>query len=413
MIPEKHGIKDCFKFIPGERFHNINRPLAQYNLSCKDTYKIYNHIIMHDQEPLNDAFVYTYKQFIKVSEKMSDQQMQNFSDQYLAMRIFRSFKPNILCHSELNSLDIAALKDFWFIDCYYWYHAMIARDWFRHWEWDADLMQPVHKQDMGYKFLLYARGKDGTRSYRNQLLDALKPLQSQILFDWEQQKHISSDASASIDVHDAIQSTIHIVAETLFDTEKIHLTEKIFKPMVMNQPFILLAGPNALKYLRHYGFQTFNQFWDEGYDEETDSNTRLQMVIQLIQKLSLLSERKLQEMYRNMIPILTHNRKRFYSAEFQNFVIQEMFANFNQALAQQTDFDLPPGGQAAYCFDYTLKINGPNIDVLGWTLLHDTELDEIPKMLNHYPRIKKWVQNYRFKLITPDQLSSRFASFSC
>jgi pimeloyl-ACP methyl ester carboxylesterase len=68
------------------------------------------------------------------------------------------------------------------------------------------------------------------------------------------------------------------VAETVFN-QKVHLTEKIFKPIVMLQPFIVFAGPGSLKYLQSYGFQTFSAIWDESYDEEVDSSTRLEKII--------------------------------------------------------------------------------------------------------------------------------------
>ena len=37
----------------------------------------------------------------------------------------------------------------------------------------------------------------------------------------------------------------------------MHLTEKIFKPIVNKQPFMLLAAPDNLAYLKSYGFKTY------------------------------------------------------------------------------------------------------------------------------------------------------------
>jgi hypothetical protein len=60
-------------------------------------------------------------------------------------------------------------------------------------------------------------------------------------------------------------SFLHIVNETVVD--KQHLTEKIFKPIVLKQPFVLMGGQGTLQYLRDYGFKTFKKWFDEDYDD--------------------------------------------------------------------------------------------------------------------------------------------------
>ena len=61
-----------------------------------------------------------------------------------------------------------------------------------------------------------------------------------------------------------------MVTETVYRGKKNHLTEKTFKPIVMQQPFIIQSCKGSLEYLRRYGFKTFADFWDESYDEADD-----------------------------------------------------------------------------------------------------------------------------------------------
>ena len=39
-------------------------------------------------------------------------------------------------------------------------------------------------------------------------------------------------------------------------------------------PFFVLAQPKTLSYLRSVGFKTFEDFWDESYDDELDDEIR-------------------------------------------------------------------------------------------------------------------------------------------
>lgn len=320
------------------------------NLSLTDQMAL-GHIILHDQEPIsldinNTAFI-TYKEIIQTRKNYNG--IRKFIEDSGATGLinwfFKSGSCPIICHSELNSPDIKKiLDDCCMIECYYWYHAMISRDWFRHWQYHPDLM-PKDRSDAAYRFMMYARGLDGTRIYRKEFIKKMREHSSQILYDWDQTNIVSPDHSAKISVNDANLSSIHIVLETLFDTPKIHLTEKIFKPIVMSQPFFVLSGANSLEYLRSYGFQTFRDFWDEGYDTTVNHQDRMFRVEKEIKKILSLSQKEFQDLYRSMIATITHNRNHFFSQDFQNFCIEEMKSNFQKAFdIQKENLKIYPGG---------------------------------------------------------------------
>lgn len=290
---------------------------------------------MHDQEPVFLDNINTYRTHLLESKNHDPEQIQAHDDFDLIHLKIRSSTAPIICHSEKNSIDIEILKQHGFVDCYYWWHGMIARDWFRHWRYYEILSVPsiLNKP---YRFMMYCRDTTGTRQYRKTMLEQLSQIHSKIYYDWNQSQSVPSDHSAIIDINDARQADIQIVPETLFETEKIYLTEKVLKPMVMRQAFILLAPPGSLQYLRDYGFRTFGEIWDESYDSIQDHQQRMDRVIALVNEISALGDEQYQKIIQACQEILDHNREYFYSERFQELLIDEMKTNYNRALEQRT-----------------------------------------------------------------------------
>ena len=135
-------------------------------------------------------------------------------------------------------------------------------------------------------------------------------------------------------IPEMMESFLHVVTETCFWETKDHLTEKIFKPIVARQPFVLLGCVNNLKYLRSYGFKTFNAWWDESYDSITDPILRLQAVVKIIKEICSLSNKDLTAMLRAMQHVLDYNYNRFYSKEFIDHCWNELTENLEQSLVQ-------------------------------------------------------------------------------
>lgn len=77
-----------------------------------------------------------------------------------------------------------------------------------------------------------------------------------------------------------------IVAETVvFDfSEYTRITEKTFKPIAFYHPFVILAQPNTLAYLKSLGFETYNNLFDESYDTIVDGTERLLHLISQIKQ---------------------------------------------------------------------------------------------------------------------------------
>ena len=150
----------------------------------------------------------------------------------------------------------------------------------------------------------------------------------------------------------------HVVPETVFYYKKLHLTEKIFKPIVSRRPFILVGGVGNLAYLKRYGFKTFDKWIDESYDSEEDGDKRILMIIEQLEKLCKLSQEELTVMHREMEDILEYNFNHFYG-EFKTVIVDEMLENFKGCISQWNNG----------------RVDGRKVD------LNDIDFDSVKKLL--------------------------------
>ena len=74
--------------------------------------------------------------------------------------------------------------------------------------------------------------------------------------------------------------------DSIYNEHSIFFSEKIFKPIVMKHPFILIGPAHSLKYLRSLGYKTFNFIIDEYYDEIDNDEKRLLYAVNEIERIS-------------------------------------------------------------------------------------------------------------------------------
>jgi len=253
---------------------------------------------------------------------------------------------------------------------YYFFHGIAANEWYRHYRWDRPDVSHQHQ----HSYISYNNLVSSFRAHRIDLLSRLysKDLiskglvsfnspglaqlddavscnpwyteSSKLIFDQQKQhltKSLTVDTdnvegflSASIDIANCRNSFIHVVTETEFFKEKLHLTEKVFKPMVVGQPFLLLAGQGNLAYLREYGFKTFGDFWDEGYDDLADPGERVAAVVAILERIANMSNAEQQSMKRDMHEVLTHNFDHLFTT-MRPIAVAELTRNLGAALASQ------------------------------------------------------------------------------
>ena len=305
----------------------------------------------NDQEPLNYDYYNTAKLNIPLHP------LYKPSPNFLLSRTI--YKKVLLLHSELQSINVEQYQQDQFIPVYWWSHAVIALDWFRY------ARHVKLKKQSKKTFLVYNRAWSGTREYRlrfaellvqhnlqNSCQTSVNPVEPELKMHYNQHEFKNpgwcpqtvledyfpankapSHYSADFDINDYNDTDIEVVLETLFDDDRIHLTEKSLRPIAVAQPFILASTAGSLEYLRSYGFKTFGNVWDESYDNIKDSKQRLYAITDLMVQINNwdppVREKKLAEAQ----VIANHNREHFFSQDFFNLVTGELTANLTTALA--------------------------------------------------------------------------------
>lgn len=87
----------------------------------------------------------------------------------------------------------------------------------------------------------------------------------------------------------------------------IYFSEKTAKPLLAGMPFMTVAAKGQLAYLKKMGFKTFDQYWDESYDQEEDLEKRISMIVDNLRKLAA-TPGKMLEIYKDSRQIAEHNR---------------------------------------------------------------------------------------------------------
>lgn len=301
----------------------------------------------NDQEPLN------YNYYNSVRRNSPGHLLPNFLHDK-----FTVYQKTLLLHSEQHSANVDQYETNHFVPVYWWCHAVMALDWFR-------FARHVKLQSQPKKtFLVYNRAWSGTREYRlkfAELLiqhDLVPHCQTSVSFvepelgvhygqhefanlAWQpacklehsfESNQFASHASADFDIADYNGTHIEVILETLFDDDRIQLTEKSLRPMAMAQPFIVASTANSLEYLRSYGFRTFGHIWDESYDHIVDPPLRLRAIAQLMADIANWSASTRAEKMAQAKQIAEHNRKHFFSDQFYNLVCEELRTNLTAAL---------------------------------------------------------------------------------
>lgn len=115
---------------------------------------------------------------------------------------------------------------------------------------------------------------------------------------------------------EAQDSLVYVPTETVYFGRRQHITEKTFKAIALEMPFVLVAAAGSLEYMREYGFKTFSSVFDESYDTELDDICRIEKVTRLLKDLNNLSVAERQQIHRHCLPMVEHNYNHFYRGAF-------------------------------------------------------------------------------------------------
>jgi hypothetical protein len=308
-----------------------------------------NYLLMHDQEPIHPD----------IHHSLFDATIQRNID------IINSPGPSYsgFISSEHNSEYVEkTISTYGWQHFYYFFHGWASLDWYRGYD-KTFLIPPYDMRKPTHSFVCPNRIIGGYRQHRVLLIYWLAKLKIQNAFisaplhcpvegdritaialkyieQYPDILHVLDSAglpwhmpneddhpmhSCWLSLFDEnATSLVHVATETVFWGRRNHLTEKTFKPICLQMPFILVTNAHSLEYLRRYGFRTFGEFWDESYDENTNDLDRLEQISLLLQELDGLSTNELQSLHKHLAPVVKHNFEHFYGGDFERVLWIEM-----------------------------------------------------------------------------------------
>ena len=243
----------------------------------------------------------------------------------------------------------------------YQHHYVAARDWFRGYRNHPQLQRLDHRRPTHHA-VCYNRLFAENRPHRcqlladvvdNNLLDKIKisfpdydpltqksyavvthrhDIQKMLPFIIDDAAH--SNNSHSVDVDTANHCAVHIVTETVFDINENYLSEKIFKPIVLKQPFVVFGPPHTLRTLRGMGYKTFDRWIDESYDSIEDHDQRYAAAFASVQQICSHSLIEWENMFkdRSMGDRVFHNYEWFYIQHTLDKVVNGLYRDITNVI---------------------------------------------------------------------------------
>lgn len=170
---------------------------------------------------------------------------------------------------------------------WFWYNESL---WYRYLKYDTY----VPKNDKKYVALM---PMNRIRKHRTYLLSRLKNLLPNMMWSYvEKGRQLPYDKTMSWDAQRFFnpiwydECYITLVVETRVEpsiSTPIFITEKTFKPIAFYHPFLIYGNFGVLSKLKFWGFETFENLWNEEYDEQAGSLDRCNSIIKIMESLNI------------------------------------------------------------------------------------------------------------------------------
>jgi len=340
------------KNLPGTRMF-FNYPLNQIETlhNFGDRVTDVNYLVFHDRAPVYlDAGRPLFDKIVQLNKNITYR---------------NSFRSRALITSEFRSSTVKQLEQIYnWKSYYYFFHGWAALDWFRGYDktfvatppadrkLDHSFINPdcaIVEQHEHSVLLLYWLEKLAVdynqtsfpRIYLDGSIDIADiAIKYSVLYpdivDIINQVDLPRDINRPKNLHrlglsdECANSLAYVVSETVWFGDRLYLTEKTFKPICMQMPFVLLSCGGSLEYLKRYGFKTFDHVWDESYDQESDNYLRIKKVGQLLKSLDDLSTSERKQILRHCETIIDYNYRHFYHGDFEKILWKEFTGMLTQ-----------------------------------------------------------------------------------
>jgi hypothetical protein len=162
-------------------------------------------------------------------------------------------------------------------------------------------------------------------------------------------------------------SFLHLVTETCYENFydgtniPINFMSKCGRTLAFPTPFIVYGPSGILRHLKELGFQTFDKWWDESYDDILDYTERLNAIMKIVQWARELNNEEKTRIWNEMIPVFLHNRMVLKTLHDEciskiNFALPNFFNNFMYSEFEyytMDEFELQD-----WCVFYDKKLDG-------------------------------------------------------
>lgn len=128
-------------------------------------------------------------------------------------------------------------------------------------------------------------------------------------------------------LNDYEETFMSVVTETLVDKNTLFISEKIWKPIALGHPFIILGNKGSLKYLKENGFKTFDKWFDESYDDSENLEEKIEIITNTIDHIKNKTVDELIQIREEMKEICEHNRNRFIKMVEDKYTFDGEFGN--------------------------------------------------------------------------------------
>lgn len=171
-------------------------------------------------------------------------------------------------------------KWFWYNESL-WYHHLGYDNYVPHRDLKYQALMPMNKKKPHRDMFLQQINTDGLLwSY----CEAGKQLPNDHdMTDWNTQRYFNPEWYN--------QTYASMVVESLVNPGSkytpIFITEKTTKPLAFQHPLMVYGNRGTIRTLRDWGFVTFDNLWDESYDEIVETKQRANAVAELLSSITI------------------------------------------------------------------------------------------------------------------------------
>jgi len=146
-------------------------------------------------------------------------------------------------------------------------------------------------------------------------------------------KIIDTDKNINdIDINELqFSSYINLVSETwFFEIDTLFVSEKVFKPILLGQPFIVAGNAGILQLLKSLGYETFSPYINEEYDNIINPSERLRAIFTEIDRLCNLTDKEIKTIMTALHGVCVRNRRKIISRVTENTSLEKTLSEIKE-----------------------------------------------------------------------------------